>query len=82
MFTRELVIGGIFPVFKIRRGETEAFHCAGQFDRDVGAGKFFEQFDAGTTFTQTAHDIGAVIADAGDESEAGDDDALHAGGAG
>jgi hypothetical protein len=35
-------------------------------------------FDAAAAFTQAFEHGGSVIADAGDEAEAGDDDAVHA----
>src|SRR3954467_11359955 len=57
--------------------KSKSFNCAGQLHGDVRSIKFGVNFNSRPARPQTVENFRARVADAGDESQACDDDASH-----
>jgi hypothetical protein len=61
------------PVAPVGRGKGEALDRAGDLDGQVGVAEELDRLETVPQFAQAAQHGGAVVTDAGDEAQAGDD---------
>jgi len=66
------ILRGKSPVFESQAGKGEVLDRAGEPGTARQIGEFGEDFDSRTGFAQALQHVGATISDAGDKSEAGD----------
>ena len=74
----DLVSAGEGPVLGVRRVRREVLDRSHHLDRDLGLLEGRVKFESVAQFPEVARDGGSVVADAGDEAEAGDEDSGHA----
>ena len=77
LLASKFVLRWKLPILEVGRGKLETLDGASQFRRCIGTGKLRKRLDAGETFLEAADDLPTAVANAGDEPQARDGDALH-----